>query len=400
MSGQLARDGGTPVRPKDRFLVFGSPPLLQAEIDEVVDSFQRGWIGTGPKVQQFERMFAEYVGARNAIAVSSCTAALHLGAMAAGVGPGDEVIVPTLTFAATANAVIHTGATPVFVDCDRDTMNLDPAAVSKAVTDRTKAIMPVDFAGRPIDFDAIGSVAAQHGLSVIEDAAHCIEGSYHGRKVGAISDVTCFSFYVTKNITTIEGGMITTDNDEWAALMRTSALHGMSADAWARFSDAGFKHYEVVLPGYKYNMTDVQAAVGLHQLPRVEEWLRRRNEIWRRYDEAFADLPLFLPAPEEPDTTHARHLYTILVDLDNVNATRDDVLNALQHEGVGCGVHYVALHLHRYFRETFDLTPQDFPNATFISERTLSIPMSPRLTDADVDDVIAAVRKVMTAYAK
>ena len=400
MTSQLACDGGTPVRSKDRFLVFGSPPLLEAEIAEVVDSFRKGWIGTGPKVARFEQMFAEYVGAKHAMAVSSCTAALHLGTLAAGIGPGEEVVLPSMTFAATANAVIHTGATPVFVDCDRATMNIDPHAVRAAITPRTRAIMPVDFAGRPVDFEALSAIAHEHQLAMIEDAAHCVEGVYHGRKVGTISDATCFSFYVTKNVTTIEGGMITTENDAWATLIRTSALHGMSADAWARFSDSGFKHYQVVSPGFKYNMTDVSAAVGIHQLPRVDEWLDRRRQIWERYDHAFADLALEVPAPIEVDTVHARHLYTILVNLEATRASRDDVLNALQAEGIGCGVHYIALHLHRYFRDQFKLDAADFPNSTRVSERTISLPLSPKLTDDDVDDVITAVRKVMTAIAR
>jgi dTDP-4-amino-4,6-dideoxygalactose transaminase len=357
-------------------------------------------VGSGPKVARFEQMFAEYVGVRHAIAVSSCTAALHLAAIAAGIGPGDEVILPSLTFAATANAVIHTGATPVFVDSERTSMNIDPALVRAALTPKTRAIMPVDFAGRPIAYDELLAIAREYGLRILEDAAHCIEGTYRGAKVGTISDATCFSFYVTKNITTIEGGMITTDRDDWAATMRTAALHGMTADAWARFSDAGFKHYEVISPGYKYNMTDVSAAVGIHQLPRVTDWLNRRREIWERYDAAFADLPLTTPAAPESDTTHARHLYTVLVDVDLLRATRDQVLDAIQAEGVGCGVHYVALHLHRYFREQFKLCPGDFPNATYVSERTVSLPLSPKLTDDDVEDVIAAVRKVMTALRK
>lgn len=401
MTDRLARDGGKPIRERERFLVFGRPALGDAEIEEVVNSFRAGWVGTGPKVHRFEQMFAEYVGAKHAIAVSSCTAALHLSALAVGVKPGSQVVTTPMTFAATANAIIHAGATPVFVDCDRVTMNLDVAQVADAIGEHTSAVMPVDFAGRPVDYASLLPIVRSAGIPLIEDAAHCIEGADSlGRKVGTIADLTCFSFYVTKNITTIEGGMITTDSDDWASFLRTSALHGMSADAWARFSDAGYKHYEVVSPGFKYNMTDVQAAVGIHQLPRVDEWLARRNAIWRHYDAAFKDLPVELPAPEEEGSVHARHLYTILCGLEDMSGSRDDVLSALHAEGIGCGVHYVGVHLHRYFRETFALTPEMFPNASYVSERTLSIPLSPELTDEDVEDVVTGVRKVFSALGK
>ena len=395
---QLAREGGSPVR--DTFLVFGSPDIHQEEIDEVVDSLRSGWIGTGPKVQRFEAMFRDYIGAGHAVPVGSCTAALHLSLVAAEVGQGDEVITTPMTFAASANAIIHTGATPVLVDCEVGTMNIDPNRIEEAITPRTRAILPVHFAGRPCDMDAITRIARDNGLLVIEDSAHCVEGRYHGRKVGTIGDLTCFSFYATKNVTSVEGGMVTTQNEEWATKIRTASLHGMSVHAWTRYSATGFKHYEVMLPGFKYNLTDVQAAIGIHQLARVDRNLERREEIWQRYDEAFAELPLRIPPPAEPDTTHARHLYTFLVDLDRLAATRDGVLDALQAENIGCGVHFVGVHLHDYYRKAFDLSPEDFPNATFISERTISIPLSPKLTDQDVDDVIAAVRKVLRAYAR
>lgn len=395
---RLALHGGRPVR--DSFLVFGSPLIEQAEIDEVVDSLHSGWVGTGPKVARFEQMFREYTGTKHAVAVSSCTAALHLSMIAAGIGPGDEVITTPITFAATANAIIHVGARPVFVDVHRDTMNIDPEQIESAITPQTKAIIPVHFAGRPCEMDSIIRLADEHEVLIIEDAAHCIEGWYRGGKIGAIGDMTCFSFYVTKNITTGEGGMVTTANDEWAAKIKMSALHGLNADAWRRYSDKGFKHYQVNVPGFKYNMTDIQASLGIHQLPRIEGHLRRREEIWQAYDDAFADLPVFLiPAPE-PETVHGRHLYTLLVDVDNMAVSRDDVLQALHAENIGCGIHYLGLHLHNYYREAFQVGPEDFPNATFISERTISIPHSAKLNDRDVDDVISGVRKVLTAYAR
>jgi dTDP-4-amino-4,6-dideoxygalactose transaminase len=398
MTERLALHGGRPVR--ESFLVFGSPLIERAEIDEVVDSLRSGWVGTGPKVARFEQMFREYTGTKHAVAVSSCTAALHLSMIAAGIGPGDEVITTPITFAATANAIIHVGARPVFVDVHGDTMNIDPEQLESAITPQTKAIIPVHFAGRPCEMDSIIRLADEHELLIIEDAAHCIEGWYRGGKIGAIGDMTCFSFYVTKNITTGEGGMVTTANDEWATKIKMSALHGLNADAWRRYSDKGFKHYQVNVPGFKYNMTDIQASLGIHQLPRIEGHLRRREEIWQAYDDAFADLPVFLSPAPEPETVHGRHLYTLLVDVDNMAASRDDVLQALHAENIGCGIHYLGLHLHNYYREAFQVGPEDFPNATFISERTISIPHSAKLNDRDVDDVISGVRKVLTAYAR
>lgn len=378
-----------------KYIVFGSPLIEEAEIAEVCDTLRSGWIGTGPRVKRFEEMFREYVGAKHAVAVNSCTAALHLSMLVSGVGPGDEVITTPMTFCATANAILHAGARPVFADVDPETMNLDPDAVAAAVTPRTRAILPVHFAGRPCRMDELHVLARKHGLLVIEDAAHCIEGRYRGRKVGTISPLTCFSFYVTKNLTTGEGGMVTTDDDEFAAALKMYALHGMSADAWRRFSDKGYKHYQVVFPGFKYNMTDVQAALGLHQLPRLDRQVVRRNEIWRRYDDAFADLPVRTPAPAEPDATHARHLYTLLVSEEDGVPPRDEVLQALHERGVGTGVHYTALHLHPYYRETLGYREGMYPNAEAIGRTTLSLPLSAKLTDEEVDRVMGAVREVL-----
>lgn len=377
-------------------IIFGSPLIGEEEIGEVVDCLRSGWIGTGPKVARFESMFRDYTGARHAIAVNSCTAALHLSLVVSEIGPGDEVITTPMTFCATANAILHTGAIPVFVDVDPKTLNIDPARIEAAITPRTRAILPVHLAGRPCEMEHIEAIAKKHGLLVIEDAAHCIEGRYHGRKVGAISSLTCFSFYVTKNIVTGEGGMVTTDNDDFAAKIKMYGLHGMSADAWSRFSDKGYKHYQVVFPGYKYNMTDMQAALGIHQLPRIEQYLARRNEIWQRYDTAFADLPITRPSPAELDTVHARHLYTILVEQERAGKTRDQVMHDLYKAGVGTGVHYTALHLHPYYRERFGYKEGDFPNAEKIGATTLSLPLSAKLKNDDVEKVIGELRKVFT----
>jgi dTDP-4-amino-4,6-dideoxygalactose transaminase len=385
---------GTNGRP---YIVFGSPQIGEEEIAEMCATLRSGWIGTGPKVRRFEDLFRDYVGARHAVAVNSCTAALHLSLLVSGVEAGDEVITTPMTFCATANAILHAGGRPVFVDVDPDTMNLDPAAVAAAITPRTRAIVPVHLAGRPCPMDEILALAGRHGLLVIEDAAHCIEGRYRGRKIGAISPLTCFSFYVTKNMTTGEGGMVTTDNDELAARLKMYALHGMSADAWHRFSDKGYKHYQVVFPGFKYNMTDMQASLGLHQVGRLEPHLRRRNEIWRQYDEAFADLPVRTPAVVDPDTDHARHLYTLRVMPWYGGKSRDEVLQALHILGIGTGVHYTALHLHPYYREAFGYREGMFPHAEKIGATTLSLPLSAKLTAAEVDQVIDAVRAVLSS---
>jgi len=388
----------TPVR--EDYLVFGSPQLLEPEIDAVVAAMRSSWIGTGPRVKEFEQAFARYTGASHAIAVNSCTAALHLACVAVGVGPGDEVIVPAMTFASTANVVIHAGGTPVFADVDRATMCLDPSDAAARITPKTKAIVPVHFAGRACDLHALMSLASTRGVRLIEDCAHAVETLVDGRHAGTFGDFGAFSFYATKNVVTGEGGMLVTANEEWAQRVQRLALHGLSADAWKRFSDAGFKHYEVMEPGFKYNMMDLQAAIGLPQLERVEANLVRRTDIWSRYDRAFADLPVFLPAPEAPRTRHARHLYTLLLDTDRLNATRDEVQGALHKQRIGTGVHYKALHLHQYYRERFGMRPGSLPNAEWISARTMSLPLGPKLTDRDVDDVILAVRRTLLHFAR
>jgi dTDP-4-amino-4,6-dideoxygalactose transaminase len=315
--------------------------------------------------------------------------------VASGVGEGDEVITTPMTFCATANAIIHTGATPVFVDCERETMNIDPAAIEASITPRTKAILPVHFAGRPCDMTAIGALARKHGLLVIEDAAHAIESVDRGQKVGSISDITCFSFYVTKNMTTGEGGMVTTNNPELAEKIKVFGLHGLSADAWSRFSDKGYKHYDVVFPGFKYNLTDMAASLGLVQLPHLSAWLERRAEIWNRYDAAFADLPVIRPAAPAPNTVHARHLYTLLI-ADGAGLGRDEFLSKMHERKIGTGVHYRALHTHPYYRDRWGYRPEQFPNANFIGERTVSLPLTPKLSDAEVQRVIDAVRAILS----
>ena len=381
--------------PQPRKVSFSPPAIGEDEIREVRDTLESGWLTTGPKVKLFEQRFAAYVGAPHAVAVNSCTAALHLALLAAGVGPGDEVITTPLTFCATANTIVHVGATPVFADIDRASMNLDPAAVAAAVTPRTRALLPVHFAGRPVDVRAFRAIADQHGLVVVEDAAHCVEGISNAGKVGTTADYTCFSFYATKNLTTGEGGMLTTSASAAVDRIRVAALHGMSRDAWARYSGGGAIDYDVVMAGFKYNMMDLQAAIGLHQLTRIEEHLQRREAIWARYDASLADLAIDRPAPVAEGARHARHLYTILVDRERCGLDRTGVASALAARGVATSLHFRALHLHSFYHDRFGMRRGQFPNAEHISDRTLSLPLSPAMTDADVDYVIEQVRDVI-----
>jgi dTDP-4-amino-4,6-dideoxygalactose transaminase len=391
---KLAVDGGKPVRNRKDFLVFGAPQIGEEEIAGVVDSLRRRWIGTGPKVGAFEQAFAEYKGAPHAMAVNSCTAALHLSILSLGIGPGDEVITSPMTFCSTANAVLHAGATPVLADCDPLTFNLDPKQVERKITRRTKAILPVHFAGRPCEMDALMKLARTHRLRVIEDCAHAIETEYRGRKTGTFGDSGCFSFYATKNLTTAEGGMIITARKELANRVKRLALHGMSQDAWKRYSDSGYAHYDVVEPGFKYNMTDLQAAIGLPQLRRIEENWKRRRAVWTRYQQAFEDLAVDLPAEPLSHERHAYHLYTPLIRK-GFKHSRDWILSALTAENIGVGVHYRALCDHPYYRRALGWKRRDYPAASDIGDRTISLPLSPALSDRDVEDVISAFRKVM-----
>ena len=392
---KLALEGGTPVRQPEEFLVFGAPLIEQPEIDEVVGCMRRRWIGTGPKVSQFEKEFANFKNAQQAVALGSCTSALHLAMLALGIGPGHEVITTPMTFCATINAIIHCGATPILADCDRYSMNIIPEEIEKKVTAKTKAILPVHFAGRCCDMDSIMEIARSYDLFVIEDCAHAIESKYKGKTTGTIGDIGCFSFYVTKNVITGEGGMIITNNERVSEKIKILGLHGMSHDAWKRFSDEGYKHYQVIHAGFKYNMTDIQAAIGIHQLKRIDKYWKLRRRIWEQYNGAFKDLPCVIPADPEPDTRHAYHLYTPLLDVVRLGKSRDWILGALSAENIGVGVHYLPVHYHPYYRKTFGWQKGDFPNAEWIGERTLSLPISPGLDKKDIEDVIVAFRKVM-----
>lgn len=376
----------------NKYVVFGRPVLGEEEVSAVVEVLRSGWIGTGPRARELEARFAEYVGCAHAVAVASGTAALHLSMLSLNLEPGDEVITTPLTFVATANAVLHAGAVPVFSDVDRTTMNLDPAQLEARIGPRTRAILPVHLAGRPCEMDAILEIAARHDLAVIDDAAHAIGAEYHGKRIGSLCDASCFSFYVTKNMTTAEGGMLCTNDEQIAAAARVRGLHGLTKDAWSRFSDEGYQHYQALELGYKYNLTDIAAALGLVQLPKIESWLEHRTAVWARYDEAFTDLPCRCPAPAAPDTRHARHLYTLLVDPLECGIDRDALMLRLHEKGIGTGVHYRALHVQPLYRARLGHRPEDFPAAYEIGEQTLSLPLGADLTENEVDRVIDAVR--------
>ncbi len=382
---------------RQRFLVFGEPLIEEAEIQEVVDCLRKAWLGTGPKVLGFEREFAAYKGVPAAAAVNSCTAALHLSCLALGLSPGDEVVTTAMTFCSTVNAIIHAGATPVLADMDPETLNISAEEIARKLTPRTRAILLVHFAGRPCEMDEILALARERDLRVIEDCAHAVEAEYKGRKIGAMGDFGCFSFYATKNVVTGEGGMVVSPNEAMLNRIKVMALHGLSADAWARFSDSGYRHYYATDLGFKYNMMDLQAALGIHQLRRVERnWLRRRD-IWRRYMEELADLPLELPAPTPPHMKHGHHLFTVrLCEERGAPLSRDRFLEEMTRHKIGVGVHYLAIPEHPFYRDRFGWRPEDFPHATTYGRETVSLPISPKLTDQDLDDVIEAVREILT----
>lgn len=376
------------------YLPFALPDIDECELEEVRASLLSGWLTTGPKTKQFEAAFAEAVGARHAVAVNSCTAAMHLALEAIGLQQGDEVITTSYTFAATAEVVRYFDARPVFVDVDPVTLNIDPERVEAAVTERTRAIIPVHVAGLPADLDPIHEVACRHGLVVIDDAAHAFPAVYKGTPVGSASAFTCFSFYPTKTITTGEGGMICTDDEAWAERCRIMALHGISKDAWNRYSAQGSWYYEIIAPGYKYNMTDLAAAIGLAQLRKADAMWRRRCEIARRYHEAFTPHAIFEVPPVRPDAQHAWHLYMLRLHLDRLAIDRAAFIEALKQRNIGTSVHFIPLHLHPYYREVYGYQPEDFPIAYREYLREISLPIYSRMSDADVQDVIDAVLEV------
>lgn len=382
------------------FLPFALPDISEAEIASVVDSLRSGWITTGPKTKEFERRFAEATGAPHAVMLNSCTAALHLALEALGIQPGDEVIVPTVTFAATAEVVRYLNATPVLVDVRAGDHNMDPAAFERAITPKTRAVIPVHFAGQPADMDEILAIARAHGLHVVDDSAHCFPGSYRGRPIGSLGDISCFSFYATKTITTAEGGAAVTANEDWADRMRIMSLHGISRDAWKRYTAEGSWYYEIVAPGYKYNMTDMAAALGLGQLSRAAEMRARRKDIADAYDRAFAGLGAFEQMHHASDREHAHHLYVLKLRDGALAIDRDRFIVELKELGIGTSVHFIPLHLHPYYRENFGYKPGALPVAEDVYRRSVSLPIYTKMSDGDVGRVIDAVTGVARRHAR
>jgi dTDP-4-amino-4,6-dideoxygalactose transaminase len=379
------------------FIVFGAPDLRDAEINEVVETLRSGWIGSGPRVEAFEQAFARYKGVDNAqvAAVSSCSAALHVSMIAAGLGPGDEVVTTAITFCATVNAIMHAGATPILADIDPETFNIDPASLKDRITPRTRAVVLVHFAGRPCDMDVIMAIAAKHDLVVIEDCAHAIETQWKGRRIGTLGAFGCFSFYVTKNVVTGEGGMVIANAAESIERVKILAAHGMSVDAWRRFGDQGYKHYAIVEAGFKYNMTDIQAAIGIHQLSRVEENWRLREAAWRYYQQAFADLPIGRPADSTADIRHAYHLYTILIDEGVCGIGRDEFARRMTDARIGVGIHYLSLAQHPFYQDRFRWQANEWPEAARFGAQTVSLPLSSKLSAPELERVAATVRRIV-----
>lgn len=387
----------TPHRVRRDFLTFAPPSIGDEEIAEVVDTLRSGWITTGPKTARFEQEFARYLGAPGALAVNSCTAALHTALLTAGIGPGDEVITTPLTFAATANVIEHVRARPVFVDVDPETLQIDPDGLEAAVTPRTRAIIPVHFGGHPADLDAVDTVASRHGLLVVEDAAHALPARFRGRLIGSRGNPVAFSFYATKNLTTGEGGMLTAD-PEFLERARIASLHGMSHDGWKRYAEGGHWFYEVLLPGFKYNMSDIQAAMGLAQLAKLERHQARRRAVVRAYQAAFAGHDAFELPVERPEVEHAWHLYVLRLQPGVLRIGRDRFIQELTQRKIGTSVHFIPLHLHPYYRDTYGYAPDAYPVARSNYERMLSLPLHPGLSEADVEDVVGAVLDIAEEY--
>jgi dTDP-4-amino-4,6-dideoxygalactose transaminase len=380
------------------FIPFHKPEIGDAEIDSVIETLRSGWLTTGPKVKRFEAEFARYIGCSHAVAVNSGTAALHLALDAVGIKEGDEVIVPTMTFTATAEVVLYFKARPVLVDCEPGTLNIDPNKIEQAVSSKTKAIIPVHMAGQPCAMNEILGIAKKHNLKVIEDSAHALPARYHDRSVGTIGDITCFSFYATKTITTGEGGMATTENPEWAERMRVMSLHGISHDAWNRYTKEGSWYYEVVSPGFKYNLTDLAAALGIEQLKKCDQFYQARRQIARLYDEAFAGVPEIRIPLTVSNVQHAWHLYIIELQVERLKIDRTKFIEALSEQNIGTSVHFIPLHLHPFYKDTFGYKPTEFPRATTAFEGIISLPIYPSMTAENVSYVSRTVRKLIEEH--
>ena len=385
---------------RQEFLPYNIPLIEEDDIAGVVDSLKSGWIAKGPKTMEFEKQFAEYVGAKYAVAVNSCTAALHLALVAAGIGEGDEVLTTPMTFASSANVIIHTGARPVLVDIDPVTMNIDTQKIREKISPRTKAIIPVHIAGHPCEMDEIMEIAREYNLFVLEDGAHAVYTQYKGKMIGSIGNATAFSFYATKNLVTGEGGMVTTNDEDLYNEIRILSTHGMSRNAWNRYAQAGSWYYEILAPGYKDNMSDIMAGLGLSQLAKLERMQGLRQEIANYYQVEFGKIPEIEMPVELDYARHAWHLYIIKLNLDKLSIDRGKFIEELKDENIGTSVHFIPLHMHPYYRDTYGYKPGDFPVAEGIFERTISLPLYPKMSMQDASDVVKAVRRVVERFRK
>jgi len=370
---------------------YFTPSITDDEISEVLDTLKSGWLTMGPKTIAFEEQIAEYTGAKYAVAVNSCTAALHLSLIGLGIGSGDEVITTPFTFASTGNVIVHTGAKPVFVDIQPDTYNIDPELIKEAITPKTKAIIPVHYAGQPCDIQAITEIASDYNVKVIEDAAHAIGAEYKGNKIGCFGDTTCFSFYATKNMTTGDGGAVTTNDKKLADRMRSLRLHGITKDAWKRYSDQGSWYYEIEVCGWKYNMTDIQAAIGLHQIKKLDEFCNIRREYADMYNKALSDCDGLITPRIVGDVKHVFHLYPLLLE----DYDRSQFIKHMNSAGIGCSVHFIPLHLHPFYREAYGFTYGDYPVAESVYEREVSLPLYPKMPLTDVHYVIQKTLEII-----
>lgn len=384
---------------RTEFLPLSRPTIGEEEIQEVVDTLRSGWITTGPKVELFEKKFRAYLGVPQAVAVSSGTAGLHLALLAAGIGPGDEVITSSMTFAATANAIVLCGAKPVLVDCAPDTLNIDLDGIEARINSKTKAIMPVHFAGQPCAMDELLDLASRHGAALIEDAAHAVGSEYKGRKIGTIGEMTIFSFHPIKTITTGEGGMVVTRNKEWGERIRLLRFHGIATDAWQRHAGGRSPQYSIREPGFKYTMMDLQAAIGIHQMDKLDWFIERRTNLARLYTLAFQEIEGLKPLHSVPyPQRHAWHLFVVQLELEKLTVDRNRFLELLKERNIGAGIHFPALHLQPYYQEKWGYRRGDCPNAERASERILSLPLFPTMSEEDVRDVVRAVEEILTAY--
>ena len=394
------RPKGSEVKETESFFHFHRSWLGKEEEREVLETLRSGWLTTGPRTHEFERGFAEYIGCKHAIGLNSCTAGLHLGLVVLGVGAGDEVITTPMTFPATSNVIVHQGAKPVFVDIEPESLNMNARLIENHISHRTKAILPVHLFGRACEMETILEVARKHQLAVIEDAAHAIETEIKGKKVGTLGDLTAFSFYATKNITTGEGGMLTTNRDDLAEKIRVLSLHGITTDAWERHGGEEFVHWDVVVPGYKYNMFDIQGALGIHQLKRIEGFWRRRKQLVEIYDHELKDLPEIQLLTSRQGDKPASHLYVIVVKTEKLTAHRDTLLQELRRASIGAGVHFRSLHLTSFYSKNFGFKRGDFPNAEYASDRVVSLPLYPKMEVKDVHRVVQVLKSILQRYSK